>query len=190
VKIIDLNLNFDEIRKRIESDKDQYKPGIWAGHVGESINVISNIHGKAGRHNPSLQYIIAVAKFTQKPIEWYLYGETVKPLTISETPSGYGSCADSLDNWPDEIKNACRQMKKILDSDHPVIRPALLSNLAAFEYSVDKEKSQDEEIKKINKRLKRLEVENKELKGCVGGSPPLTLTPDKCAPTGTEETET
>ena len=94
-------------------------------------------------------------------------GQTYKPQ-IAETTAEYGgSCVDSLDKWPEEVKNACRQMKKILESDHPVIKPALLSNLAAFQYSVDKEKSQDEEIRKLNERLKLLE-DYHEAKQCTG----------------------
>lgn len=59
--------------------------------------------------------------------------------------------------WPAEIRNACRQLKDILLSDHPVIKPALLSNLAAFQYSVAKEKSQDAEIRNLSRRLQELE---------------------------------
>lgn len=83
--------------------------------------------------------------------------ELIYTPKVSESQAEYGACADSLDKWPDDIKNACRQVKKILQSDHPVIKPALLSNLAAFQYSVDKEESQDAEIRKLNQRLKLLE---------------------------------
>lgn len=68
--------------------------------------------------------------------------ELIYTPKVSESQAEYGACAESLDKWPDDIKNACRQVKKILQSDHPVIKPALLSNLAAFQYSVDKEESQ------------------------------------------------
>ena len=79
---IDLQLNFDEIVKRIELDKDRYKPSEWADKVGVAKNIISNVHGKI-KQKPSLEYIVAVSKATGKPVDYYLWGkEFNKPQSI------------------------------------------------------------------------------------------------------------
>ena len=79
---IDLQLNFDEIVKRIELDKDLYKPSEWADKVGVAKNIISNVHGKI-KQKPSLEYIVAVSKATGKPVDYYLWGkEFDKPPSI------------------------------------------------------------------------------------------------------------
>lgn len=79
---IDLQLNFDEIIKRIELDKDPYKPSEWADKVGVAKNIISNVHGKI-KQKPSLEYIVAVSKATGKPVDYYLWGkEFNKPQSI------------------------------------------------------------------------------------------------------------
>ena len=74
MKKIDLNLNYNEIRTRIEKDKNKSKPGKWAANIGVSAATISNVHGKS-KQNPSLEYVIAVARFTKKTIEYFLWGE-------------------------------------------------------------------------------------------------------------------
>lgn len=160
MKKFDLNLDYGKIRKRIDIDIGDTRPKDWAKRTGVSINVVSNIHGKSGKHYPSLQYIIAVSRVTGKPVEWYLYGEKPENHTVhnvADSRTQYVAYPDSLDTLPEDIKNACRQVRDILLSDHPVIKPALLSNLAAFKHSVEKEKSQDEKIRGLNKRLKFLE---------------------------------
>ena len=64
-----MNLNYNEIRNRIEIDIGKMGSKGWADLIGVSINVVSNIHGKAGKHYPSLQYVVAVARVTGKPID-------------------------------------------------------------------------------------------------------------------------
>lgn len=89
-------------------------------------------------------------------IDWLLTGAAkanVAEKTVEESSVPYR--ADSP--RAQELKRACQQVKNIILSNHPVIKPALLSNLAAFEYSIEKEMKQDEKIKKINKRVKELE---------------------------------
>jgi hypothetical protein len=78
MKKINLGLNFNEIIDRIEKEMSiqGLKPSQWAAKVGVKINLISNIHGKT-RQIPSLEYIIAVARATKKPVEYYLYGENI-----------------------------------------------------------------------------------------------------------------
>lgn len=153
MKKIDLSLDYNKIIERINIDKSNFEPGVWATKIGVSINVVSNIHGKGKNVNPSLEYIIAVAQATGKPIEWYLYGiQAAQALTVASPEPLYKYMehtapynADPCGEWSDEAILACEQVKRILDSNHPVIKPALLSNLAAFEYTI----KQDEDIKKI-----------------------------------------
>jgi hypothetical protein len=157
MKKLELNLNYSEIKTRIEADKAQYKVKKWAELVGSSIATISNIHGKKGKVKPSIEYIVAVSRATGKPVEWYLYGEEKNGQRVKEAPCEYNPDRDPMHEWPPEVKKACHQLKNILLSNHPVIKPALLSNLAAFEHSIEKEKEQDEKIKKVSKRVRELE---------------------------------
>lgn len=96
-------------------------------------------------------------------LDWLLKGNGPggQHQTVSEPAAHYCTEEEFMAQWPEEIKNACRQLKRILLSDHPVIKPALISNLAAFQYSIEKEKSQDDEIRKLSRRLKFLEDRHK-----------------------------
>lgn len=149
MKKIDLSLNYIEIKKRIELDKANYSASEWAARLNISKSSISNIHGKGSRINPSLEYIIAVARFMGKSIEWYLYGNTERPGLTSPSIGG--------PDWSGEDVRLSQQLKNILDSKHPVIVPAIVSNLAAFELSVEMEKTQAGEIKRLKKRVSDLE---------------------------------
>ena len=119
MKIIDLNLNYADIRDRIEIDKAQFKISQWAELTGTSRNVISNIHGKSGKHNPSLQYIIAVSRATGKSVEWYLYGQKDLKNTVCPT------CG----NWSEDVKEACRKLREIMESGDDLARETILNNL-------------------------------------------------------------
>jgi transcriptional regulator with XRE-family HTH domain len=55
---------------------------------------------------------------------------------------------------------------------------------------LDFERKMQSRMEGLEKTIKRLEVENKALKGCAGDSPPFSLSPANCAPTGTEDPET
>lgn len=78
MKKISLQLDFDAIRRRIEEDKNHYKPGVWAKMVGVSVGVVSNVHGKA-QQKPSLEYIIAAAQAMGRSVDYYLWGDQLKP---------------------------------------------------------------------------------------------------------------
>jgi hypothetical protein len=104
--------------------------------------------------------------------------------TINETQKDYDT---------DRFGRAVSNLKNIFDSGNDVLITAIEANLSAFKAAAlaDKEKREMKAgMEEMDKKIKRLEVENKELKGCAGGSPPLTLTPVKCDPTGTEDPET
>ncbi len=71
---MDLQLNFEDIRRRIETERNAYKHGSWAKFVGVPSNIVSNIHGKV-QQKPSFPYIISVARATGKSVDYYLWGD-------------------------------------------------------------------------------------------------------------------
>lgn len=125
---------------------------------------------------------------------------TAAPSPQKENNPGGGTCADSLDKWPDNVKDACRKLKEIYDSGDIVLVEAIQANLNAFKRALIRERqiaevekkqtSIQEQLQAMEKKMRRLEEENKSLKGCAGDSPPLNLSPGKCGPTGTEKPET
>jgi hypothetical protein len=144
---IDLDLNFAEIRRRIEEEKGQTKPLVWATKVGVKKNVVTNVHGKT-QQKPSLEYIVAVARATFKPIEWYLYGSPASNLRVMDRGPEYRidrhQCA-LCDGMSDEIKELCKKVKGIVESGQKVVVDALKSNIEAFQHSV----KQAEKIEKL-----------------------------------------
>jgi DNA-binding XRE family transcriptional regulator len=153
MKKIELGLNFSEIRKRIEIDMSQFKAGVWAKKIGVKTNSISNIHGKKGKANPSLEYVVAVARITGKPIEWYLDGDKAA-LSIHEQRT---HCRKDLckfcGDMTEDIKALCERVKNIMESGHRSAVPALLSNITAFEDSVE----QAEDLRKLKETVRHLE---------------------------------
>jgi len=112
-----------------------------------------------GENLPDGKRLLAISEKFGVSLDWLLTGRGPEKIAVSgieEAGKEYNSC-ESFDHWPEEIQNACRQLREILLSDHPVIKPALLSNLAAFQFSLGKEKTQDEEIRKLSRRLLELE---------------------------------
>ncbi len=146
-----LPLKFKEIRERIEIDSNKYEAGKWAELIKVKKSLISNVHGKNKKQNPPLPYIIAVAQFTGKPIEWYLYGSPQTTHTVAESGAGYNE--NFMCGWTEEQKEACRILKEILDSGDKIAIAAILSNLAAFRESIRK-----------NSRIDKLEKDVRELK--------------------------
>ena len=99
MKKIDLKLEFDAIRKRIEEDKNTHKPGVWAELVGVSGSVVSNVHGKS-QQKPSLEYIVAVSKATGKSVDYYLWG----PQADQEKPEDLKDSQNPLNRFKDSEK--------------------------------------------------------------------------------------
>ena len=67
---LDIDLNFNEIRERIEIEIKGKRSKDWADLIGVSKSLISNIHGKSKNQNPPLPYIIAVAQKMGKPTDF------------------------------------------------------------------------------------------------------------------------
>lgn len=162
---INLSLNYSDIRNRIDADKSRFKPSVWADKIGVPRNVVTNVHSKTAQ-NPSLEYIVAVARFTGKPVEWYLYGTPVGAGAGEAPPSGRqaGHPLDDCGDWSPEDIRCCKQLKSILDSRHPVIVPAIQANLAAFEISVRSDRDRAGEAAQLKANLTKKTNEIKELK--------------------------
>ena len=159
-KKIDLHLNFKEILRRIQTVKDEIyqekKTGNkkWANLVGISESLVSQLHPKKPRKEikePSLEYVTAVARVTEKPYEWYLYGEKEphsihEPITYNKPEEHHCKfCGDMTD----EIKALCKKVKEIMESGHTIAVKALESNIDAFEDSV----KQAKEIEKLKETV-------------------------------------
>jgi len=71
---IGLKLDFDQIRERIDNEKEGLRPSEWAQKIGVRPNVVTNIHGKT-KQKPSLEYIVAVSLATGRPVDYFLFGE-------------------------------------------------------------------------------------------------------------------
>lgn len=146
-KVLNLGLDFDEIRKRIDADKGRTGNNQWAEHIKVSQSLISQIHPqKKGNvpKMPSLEYVIAVSRATGRPVEWYLYGNAERT-----NPEAAFMCG-----WTPEIQEACRTVKKILESGDQKTVAALQQNIEAFETSV-KRLDENEKLKE-EKRIKTL----------------------------------
>ncbi len=166
-KKIELNLDYNKIMGRINACKAEIYPEKktdnkkWAALVGVSESLVSQLHPKKQNtktKEPSLEYILAVARVTGKSIEWYLYGENWDRAE-SAAPAANPAKDFPPAHWPEEMRRACRQMQKIFlsDYDHDVIKPALMATLAAYEASIDNELLHTTEIKELQERLHILE---------------------------------
>lgn len=106
-----------------------------------------------GQNLPSGDVLLTLREKLRLSIDWLLAGEENYPVGVGlEPPPAIGG-----PGWSAEDIRLGKQLKTILDSKHPVIVPAIVSNLAAFELSVEKEKKQDGEIKRLKKRVGDLE---------------------------------
>ena len=86
MKNIHIDIDYDEVLKRIEKEMEGYSRTEWANKVGLRINVVSNIHGASARQNPSLKYILAVSVATRKPMDYFLWGRiSYIPSELSAT---------------------------------------------------------------------------------------------------------
>jgi hypothetical protein len=170
MKKIDLQLEFNRIRERIEIDKSNHKPGKWAEPIGVSKTLVSNIHGRSKRQNPSLPYVFAVSMFTGKPIEWYLYGGELESKTVAETQQSYGAGQGAFgQEWSEEIKELCKKVKDIVESEHHIIVPVLVNSIEACCKQLDEIKKL-KEIATHRKKLLESDTENGTGKAASTGS--------------------
>jgi len=142
--IIENSIFVANINKLVDDHGDKY---TFAEAIGVSYEAVRQ--WCIGENLPDGRRLLAIHEKFGVSIDWLLTGKEPG----AQLPEAF------MAQWPVEVRNACTQLKNILLSDHPVIKPALLSNLAAFESSVEREKTQDEEIKRVNRRLHRQEQE-------------------------------
>jgi hypothetical protein len=137
MKKIDLQLEFNKIRERIEIDKAPYKPGKWAQLIGVSKTLVSNIHGRSKRQNPSLPYVFAVSRFTEKPIEWYLYGSRAPAVMLAEPLTRYEGSCSFCGSMTEDVKDLCKKIKDIVESEHQTVMTALIMSIEACHKQLD-----------------------------------------------------
>lgn len=135
MKKIDLSLNYNDIKMRIELDKGHYSGGEWANAVGLSRSSVSNIHGKKAIAKPSLEYIVSVSRFTGKPVEWYLYGKQPPPSPAERVSEAEKTDTTGVDlgGSPENIPYF-RMLKTILESDDDLTKEAVKTHLAAADH--------------------------------------------------------
>jgi hypothetical protein len=113
---------------------------------------------------PEWDQLVKLAKSLETTTDWLLTGQgsmRAKAPEIKEQRDQYGTPLQPCPfcgGMSEEIKKLCKTMKEIVDSKHPVIVPALLSNLEAFKYSVDKERKQDDDIDKLKREVRHLKT--------------------------------
>ncbi|MBN1545733.1 MAG: helix-turn-helix transcriptional regulator [Syntrophaceae bacterium] len=105
---------------------------------------------------PEWDQLVKISNALGESIDWLIKG--IQPDTIPQ------AVEESVTQWSDEVQTACRQVKGILLSNHPIVKPMLLLNLAAYHHYVQTDKPhrkndklRDEEIRKLRGRLEFLE---------------------------------
>jgi hypothetical protein len=142
------SLNYNEIRSRIEIDKDLFSNSgkEWANYIGVEESVVSNFHRKKNPRNPSFEYILAVAYKTQKPVEWYLYGDTRrmndKPV---DTPLPEGNNVHAF------VPQAVRE---IFESDDESLKKSLIAHVEYLKSQAAVLKKQNEQFEEMKALLK------------------------------------
>jgi len=150
-KKIHLSFDYNGIKKRIEIDKDNYSVKKWADFIGLS---------SASKANPSLEYIIAVAKFTGKPIEWYLYGHSVKEYSTDfktesspkDHPSGLEPCPVNCD---ENLRRLCAEVKKVIGSPWSYAG-SLEQNIHSFHEAVEEKEKHKAEMDELRNQFDNL----------------------------------
>lgn len=130
----DLGLDYNAIRQRIEIDKADIRPSDWARKVGVSLAAVSNIHSPGTLQPPSLQYVIAVARATGKPLEWYLYGELQEAEAKTSGPSANREAAEPAGNISRQRIHT--DVDRILDSGIPEYIDSLERTLKDLRYQL------------------------------------------------------
>jgi transcriptional regulator with XRE-family HTH domain len=108
---------------------------VFAEAIGVSYEAVRQ--WCIGEKIPDGKRLLAIHDKYHVSIDWLLTGKESPP-------------PDPSDQVPAEIRAACQQCRDILLSDHKIIKPALLSNLAAFHSSIQVEAAQKKENEKLN----------------------------------------
>lgn len=121
------------------------KVGVSPQAVADYVNGISIPRG---------DILLKISKVTEKSMQWLLTGEE-KPGEFAAT-------------WPEDIRNACQSVHKIMTSDFMRAKEALKSSLSTIEDHIDLGDFK-KELEHIKKKLKVLEeLHGQELKSGNG----------------------
>jgi len=176
---IDLKLDYSAVINRINKEKQRVKPTEWARMVGVSKNIVSNVHGKMGQ-KPSIEYIIAVARATRKPVEYYLWGtsslsygmkseieaETVPPGDVAEGVAGYKQTSED---------DLLAMTKEVLRSGTSYA-VSLTANIRSFYEAVQTKKKLEARVENERRLLdheKRLTALERDRKKALKAEPPI-----------------
>ena len=127
------NLFVKNINKLVDNNGGRT---AFAGQIGVNYDTVRS--WCLGKYLPGGDYLIIIREKFGVSIDWLLTGK--ENHIVSEPATGYNNTSFYDCVLPKEI---CEQVKEIIESNHPVIKPALISNLAALQYGIRKEKSQE-----------------------------------------------
>lgn len=163
---IDLGLDFQAIMARINKEKDKCERGEWRKKINVSSKIITNVHGKV-EQKPSIEYIIAVARGTGRPIEYYLWGDEENQNEIRLSMGG--KSLDKNKNISDLLESA----RRVLNSGHPMAVEALERNIKYFAHAIeieDRLSVAETSIKEMRKEFDNLKNEWVMKRASVGGA--------------------
>lgn len=97
-----------------------------------------------GENIPDGDTLLAIHEKFNVSIDWLLTGKESVETSAEQFMCG----------WKPEVREACRTVRKILESSDRVTSEALLMNINAFEMSIEKDKTRDQLLADIE-RMKR-----------------------------------
>lgn len=140
----------NNINRLVDDNGGKY---AFADAIGVSYDAVRQWCN--GENLPDGARMLAIQAKFNVSIDWLLNGK--EPIPVKYPQPGQISQEEFIEgyiaDWPEEDKKACRRFRKIMASNDPVVKFALLSNLAAFEESLE----QKEEVRRLNRRLQFLE---------------------------------
>jgi len=118
-----------------------------------------------GENLPDGKQLLAIQEKFDVSIDWLLNGKSPVPVKFSDIEKSRAMAEEAfLARLPEELKKAFNQVKEVLLSDHPLIKPVLLSNLDVYQHCVKTDKPRrkndkltDDEIQRLRGRIQFLE---------------------------------
>jgi len=139
------NIDFtDRLEKRLSEMGVDKKIFCKDAEINYSTFMTYLAPGSRGRV-PEWDQLVKIANASGKSIDWLLTGK--------ESRRDHAHPCAGLEEY-------CKKIKNIILSQHPVITPAFLANIAAFDYSIgqdEKTKDHSKIIKRMKKRINDLE---------------------------------
>jgi hypothetical protein len=110
---------------------------------------------------PSLGTLLTISEKFNISLDWLLTGQGPKEAHTGDTEE----VDETMAGWPEETRNACRQVKEVFDSGHPNIKAALLFNIEASLNTVKQKEEMKKEMEGLKKKMQHLENLRKKDKG-------------------------